>query len=790
MNLLEKLSANLNEIVANVGAVTSNSPLSDESSLAKPISLNLPRAFELPIATGSILTLDVEANSQIQLFNNLENDESDPSGLLQKENSFILFNPECPVLKYQLGFKLGESLQGSVGSIGFGIKSNAEIDLLSYRIHDQTEFVQDAILHDVQSMPLIFIQENVTSLKENECVAYNCYGKIAMQLGFSISDILLSCIPALKSYFKLANSTIVDLAIGDKVDLMYSIEDTFNLAISKIPDNKYKVSIKKSKVNTENVNYQLGINLSLKNPDNVKDYLSQFSNKFLESVSGLSIVELSGLNTKIDQYIADATNALNAEELDMVKDLLQRFNINIVDEVDKLKELVQKIKDIKNKLQISRIDELINQAQVKLSFIYEYQRIDSDEEILKAEFSELLLRQYYDNLLKLDTTPIVDDPNARKQITEYLRTEVEEKVRKWGFNLGIGNLNITTTNIDNKKLNQKTQTKLNTTNNDLYQKIVYEGLRKHEFKNLFNDRDTWQVDFKAEMEKFSQNPYPQISFNEFDFGLTLIQNHTEKKYKKHEKDRFMTIMNTALIWDIIPNLDFRERCDKIWKIINFTNDCTNIEISMQFQISNISIDLANRIKSILDDNIATLKIFARAFARMLPYIEDTLREDVNARTDFYSKYWYTYLEGRVTADKEYCQQTSEKIIKDLNSIGQNTLAGWEGSYAETKSFYQELNYLGTTSFVDNPYNQVDNFKFGFGALVSNIINNQYYQKDQIEDSYIKMKKMWLNSDSALALGAFFIEVTKDSPIFQKDFKKIIDIKYTDSKGNQKKLSVS
>ncbi len=803
MNLLEKLKTNLDEFVEtkNLGDVLSGKELSDETSVKEPIDISLGYPFELN-AGGGNLRLDNEAKFQISLFNNLDEDEDKEDNLLQNEKSFIKFDKEYPVLKYKFGFKISPSFKGSISALSFGIDSSASIELASYLKHEKSESVRSAITSDIKSLPIVFIAEDVEKLKENECVTYNCSGKIAMQLGFNIGELLLACVPWLKAFYNISKSTIVDAEIlDDNIDLMFSIEDSFKFAVSKVENEQFKVSIKKSKHRNASVGAGAGIKLAIKDTDKITAYIKDFADSFLAAIAETSIDKL---NAEIDRIKADVEKAIETlEDKDsFLNKLLAYFDIDGVSQAAKLEKLVTKVDGIRAK--IADVNNLIENAELTASVKFEYNRISTDEEILGAVISPDLLRNHFKNLIKLDTITLLEDDKFRAKITDYLRTKEIDETRKWAFGLGIGNLKFSAATEFDKEIDKQCQIKLSDDKKSFHAKILYDGLRKFERKGFSKNEVEWLVGFSAEMPNFSvsaypksgfqTNDFPDVKFDEFDYSFSFSQRHFENKFRENrrEKRKFLEFMNIALIWDIIPNDEFVAQCERIWEIVNTDSGSSEVEIGLHLQLPKISANMANRIYGVLNNNDACLMSFSKAFARLTPYIDGyEYRMDVDKRVELYYKYWLKYFktERRAIADLDNFGKGLGHLIADkLEEVKETKLSVIESDINESKSFY---NTFVPLVFNWNPKKRIDSFRMGFKELLFNYLKKSEKGSHKIiGDAFKQMRDMWRTDDLATALGAFFIEISNDSPALLKEIKRGIEIEYTDKNGKKRKLDIN
>ena len=799
MNLLEKLKTTFEEFVEtkNLGDVLSGKELSDQNSVKEPIEVSLGYPFELGIGEGT-LRLDNQAKFQISLFNNLDEDNDKEDNLLQKENSFLKFNAENPVLKYKLGFNISPGFNGSVSALSFGIDSEVSIELASYLKHEKNAKVRDAVGTDLKDIPLVFKLEDVKKLKENECATYNCLGKVAMQLGFNIAELLLACIPWLKAFYNITKSTIVDAEIlDDNVDLMFSIEDSFKFAVSKVENEQFKVSIKKSKHRNFKGGAGAGIRLAIKDADKIAEYLNKFADSFLEAVAGTTIEELNAEIDKIKTDIEKAKETLEDKE-SLLSKLLAYFNIDAENKVEKLEALVEKIDGIRKK--IANVNSLLEKAELTASVKFEYERISSDEEILGAVIPEEQLDKHFQSLVKLDTISLLEDEGFRKHISEYLRTKKTDETRKWNFGLGIGGLKLKAVKEFDKEIDQQCQIKLSDDKKSFHAKVLYDGLRRFERKGLSKNEIEWLVGFAAEMPEFSKSSYPQtgyklndfpdVKFDEFNFSFSFSQRHFENKFNENRREyrKFLEFMDIALIWDIIPDDEFKKQCDDIWEIINTDSGSSKAEISMHLQIPKITANMANRIYGVLHNEESCLLSFSKAFARITPYVDGReYRMDIDKRVELYYKYWLKYFKTRRKDVKDwegYGKGLSYSIVDKLEEMKEKKLAGFESDFTEGKSFY---NTFLPIAWNWNPQRRVDSFRMGFKELLFHFLHKSETGSHQvIGDSFKKMRGMWRTDELTTALGAFFIEITKDSFTLQKEIKRGIEIEYTDKDGKREK----
>ncbi len=803
MNLLEKLKTNFEEFVEskNLGDVLSGKELANPNSVKEPIEISLDYPFELGVESGN-LRLNNEAKFQISLFNNLDEDEDKDDNLLQNENPFIAFNPDFPVLKYQLGFKISPGFKGSISVLSFGIDTSASIELATYLKHNKDESVREAVASDFGNIPVVFKLDDVKELKENECVTYNCTGKIAMQLGFNIAELLLACVPWLKVFYNISKSTIVDAEIlDDNVDLMFSIEDSFKFAITKVEKEQYKVSIKKSKYRNAKIGAGAGIKLAIKNTDKISKYVKDFADSFLAAIAETSVDKLNEEIDKINEDIEKAIEVLEEKD-SLLNKLLAYFNIDGVNQAAKLEKLVEKVNGIRAK--IKDVNNLIENAELSASVKFEYDRVSSDDEILGAKISWKQLDKNFKNLIKLDTISLLEDEEFRKNINEYLRTKKVDETHKWSFGLGIGSLKFSAENEFDKEIDKQCQIKLSDDKKSFHTKILYDGLRKFERKGFSKNEVEWLVGFSAGMPNFSTNTYPKtvfqtndfpdVNFDEFDYGFSFSQRHFENKFRENrrEKRKFLEFMNIALIWDIIPNDEFIAQCERIWEFINTDSGSSEVEISLHLQLSRISSNMANRIYGVLNNDEACLISFSKAFARLTPYMDGYgYRMDVDKRVDLYYKYWLKYFktERRAIADVDnFGKGLGLMIVDKLEEVKDTKLSVIESDFNESGSFYKTFVPLASNW---NPKKRVDSFRMGFKELLFNFLKKSDKGSHKvIANSFKQMRDMWRTDDLATALGGFFIEVTKDSPTLSKEIKRGIEIEYTDKKGKKRKLDIS
>jgi len=138
-----------------------------------------------------------------------------------------------------------------------------------------------------------------------------------------------------------------------------------------------------------------------------------------------------------------------------------------------------------------------------------------------------------------DLTQILADSTPFK-LERHLNQDTVIRKKPWGFSLGIGPWKM----ISRDSIKKTTTQQKNLIDPEFpTYRIAFNGMREYDGEWI-NQKVKWLVDFKADMEDFSEQEIPRAE--EFDFGLHFLWQWEEDQFSGRE---IMTYLDHAMIWE-------------------------------------------------------------------------------------------------------------------------------------------------------------------------------------------------------------------------------------------------
>ncbi|MEM6517367.1 MAG: hypothetical protein AAF688_14385 [Bacteroidota bacterium] len=775
----------------NLEKLTSNDLLGNPTALKEELSYKLPPLIPIELDDSKLkLKSSANSNHSTQLFN--EEKDKDKDGILGKngeKNTVLPFNMDTPMLKHTLAFNVTLGATINTGNLEFGVESGGSLKTIAYLKHGKEEKVKDALLEDVKKMPFAYFISNVKRLNVNEAVSIVSDASLGITLNFSISDVASAGLSGLAKYMSSEETICLEINSGASVAINFSLKGAFKLVFVKLSGKKYDLYVQSAVSSTLKGGLNLGLEISLNNPEVLSDLLEDKLDSILEQITTLDSEELDDFEKKLKELSTKDLTLLDltSEEQKVADFLIERLDIG--NELDKLTALTNKIGSLRAEL--GKAFKMAAETKIKAAFGYEYSRISTEKTLLRAEMEEQMLNYTHKDLVLFNTLPFIDlatkPGNSNKiKIKEYFKESNLKIRREWGISIGIGKYRLGGSDI--KELESKRQKTIE--NNKLLEKVAYDGFRKYkESGDLGGFGNDYWVGFNVSMGDYKE-PF-SITAGDFDYGFSFFLEHREKRFRKNEKTKLMKLMDMAQLWNCISKSAFTEQVEELWALIGNKSKSSSITFSYHL---NINPDVFDTVKQMLFNMILNrpeqhLSLLSTAFGKATPFDPNFKhRKDSQLRGNTYGELWQTYFKNEGFAgspagnDFRYYTDLAEYFFKD-KEIG---LSKMEGAYVNQfgQSGAGDNVWFGGLIRINSPARNVVNFSNGIEALLGGILTNDPKYNKLIKGAFNNMEDCWKMQFCIKAIGIYFIDLASLKGIQNLVESKLI-INYKDSSGNDR-----
>ena len=403
-----------------LGEVLSQKKLSDPEAVQEPINYTLQpfsvKTTEIPSLT---LVASLNAQHQIQLFNNI-NEDSDPDSMIGTGvQAIVPFDAANPVMKYKISLEANASANLNTGGLNLGIKAGTQVHHFAYLKHPADTTVRSAILSDFASLPFIFNLTKVKTLKPGEALAFDAYASFGLTLDFDPVDLLAAGVSALSKYINENATFSMNINATGTLRVNFSATDSFELIFTKNQDGGYVVRVKKSTTRNSKISTGLQITDAFKNPETVSSLINSKMDDLLNAATNLT----KDKREEVTQTLTSIANgSMPFESLSDIQKLAletlaKRLKVPELaqDALNKAQEVINKIEEIKNNIQ----QEVIEVAKQKFTagFSYEYSNISQDEVLIEATMTESALEQTHQSLVLMSTDKLLSEAAAGNGVT-------------------------------------------------------------------------------------------------------------------------------------------------------------------------------------------------------------------------------------------------------------------------------------------------------------------------------------------------------------------------------------
>lgn len=342
-------------------------------------------------------------------------------------------------LKYSLAASASAKASAKIGTAGGSIAGDRSLRLLCYKRHDAARRIGEAVLSDVDELGSVLSAGDIAALSLGEAVALKARGKLTATFSVSWADIFSTSLQALSSLPGAASGAyLIEIGTGASATFTATLEDDFTLCFVREKasgERAFRVAVRKSEVHDTRFQAKAGVDIKFADPAAVKTALASVMAGVLDAPAAAI------------KAIEDATSLdkVPAKYRPVVEALAKRYGL----EGSPLQPLKKKLAELSEQV-TQRINQ-IAETKVSLGLTYEYLRLSSEASLLEARLSQEALTALHGALLNFDFARVLAYQGSGLALDFFLHQKTVERVRAWGFSLGMGtwfNLKSTQTRKD------------------------------------------------------------------------------------------------------------------------------------------------------------------------------------------------------------------------------------------------------------------------------------------------------------------------------------------------------
>lgn len=684
--------------------------LKDHSGKPEIISESLEEALSISFLDDA--KVNIAGKASVDLFNSKDDeDESDIIGLRSDTvdefalGSAITYSSENCWLKYSVEASIKGSSSKSTDELGIGIDSKAGILLRAYKVHNPDTALGEAVINDLEAMPLIFDVADVLDLQANEALALETKGKLNVALEFSWSDIIAQNISRLSRWLDQGEILNLDFGADLTAKINVSIEDFYKVTFSRDPAHpgSIRLGVHKSRIRGGEIGVQAKISAGLSNPDDFKVAYNAIVESIFEQPKDKlekikSLVDTSGLDDSIQSVVDRLSDRLGIDE-----------------SLDKVERVQKKIREIETDLK--DIIETAAKMKASISLSYEYGRLNNKDALLQVLIRNDRLPECHSAAISNNFSTITNLIDNESIVLERFFFQKSTRItHSWGFNLGFGSWKAMSNRFSEiefvENRDQLGRRRLSTF-----------GLRGYK-EDMSNEKRMFFVDFDAEMGEYSQYSEPKVT--EFDMALT-VSHVTEDPLLSDEE--IVAIADDATVWELAPTGEVEEAGGAYEILSKVFEGATDVKIVRTVTIRPAGFQKLLPLLSTFDMNQMAISLSAA-----LPYDEfrKSGRGTPDKRISLYSPLWKLYLEGAVIDPDSLARIANHELSKR----GYRRVGRWEKNWlneaAKSRTFAGVLaNHRGVAE-------DLKNFSLGMERLLT------AYQEGRSHKEIAKAYRMFDN----------------------------------------------
>lgn len=634
--------------------------------------LSYAKAADASVHGGSIKAIfGASVGAAIHLYNSADDIDDDgiisappPDAQPQESTPGVDFRPQIHFdagstwLKYSLAADATAKATGKIGMAGGSIGGDRSVLLLCYKRHNTTDRIGQAVAADLDGVASPLTVSDILGLGVQEATALKIRGKLTATLTLTWADIFSTSLHQLGGLLGSRSSGALMLSIPASASVTFAatLDDDFTLCFTRESmsgDRAIRVALRKSVTHDHRFAAKAGVQIGFADPAAVETVLTKVMAGVLDvQEAALAAIERAPSLQKVPEQYQPVVTVL-----------AERYGI---EDLDPLAPLKAKLKNIRSSL-TDRIDQMAK-AKVSTGFQYEYVRIASEASLLEATLSEAALGKLHGALLAFDFAKVLAYQGPGLALDFFLHQKTVDRVRAWGFSLGIG----TWLSLQSRQKRR-----------DLFvsrryrspgeERVTRAYLGSTHYKANIN---SWSTEYgavlKADLEE-ARTP-EQSAGRDFNCGLHLWWQESRIK----PASELARVVDDAVLWGVIGAEAAPELHAQLHRAIGQMRECTP---RLSAQLSDHGLRHAVRvIASAVDGD------WGRHAARALPwYAKQTARATCASRETVYTPFFADYARARDRSGSAL----KGLIASSLRDYG-GGLAGQEARGETAWTLYQVL----------------------------------------------------------------------------------------------------
>lgn len=643
-------------------------PLKDSS--LKTELLSYDKGAETTAQSGSIKAVfGATAAAAIHLYNSA--DDIDDDGVIGNRGEAVdpakastdwrpqlVFQPGNAWLKYSLSAAATAKATAKIGTAGGSIGGDRSLRLLCYKRHDAAVRIGEAVLADVDEIASVLSASEIAGLSVGEAVALKSRGKLTATLSISWSDIFSTSLHGLTDVLGAdrAGAFLINVGASASASFTATIDDDFSLSFVReraSGDRAFRVALRKSAVHDARFEAKAGVQIEFADPAAVEKVLASVVAGVLDApAAALKAIDEATSLERVPQRYRPVAEAL-----------AERFGLDEANPLPKLKKKLQELSEL-----LSERVTQIAKTKVSLGFSYEYMRLASEASLLEATLSEEALARLHGALLSFDFQRVLAYTGSGYALEFFLHQKTVERVRAWGFSLGVG----TWFNLKSKQLRKDRFVSRR------YVSPAGEALtRAYLGSTQYSaNANTWTTEYgaalKADLEQ-ARAPQ-QTAARDFKCGLHLWWEESRIK----TATELARVVDDAVLWGVIDAAAAPALEAQLQGALGSAGEC---KPRLSVMLSDHGLRQAMRAFAGADD-----AAWARHAARALPwYAKQSARASCASREAVYAPLFEAY-RRRPDASGSALKQLIAKSLRDYGG----GLAGQESIGETPWTVYQVL----------------------------------------------------------------------------------------------------
>ncbi len=540
-------------------------------------------------------------------------------------------------LRYRLEGGLAVTGKADVDPDTFGLRFEAgkSVVLSDYRAHSRSEEdVQAAVASDLHWPRFAFQRHDVLRLPEDDALELRVTGKLGAAVELSWASVLAGNLNELGDTLGVQGPLDVELGLSARFQAGLAVHDDFRIVFARPRANPaerpFRVSVRKARSRSTKARIDVNAGAKFADPEVVR--------AALEAALGERLAP-------VDRMLAKSAGQLTSAEESMRSRLVSRLGL----ESKALATIRAKRNQLEAKAQ--KALDAIARAEVRAGVSFEYGRFKEEEALLDVNLTPAALRELHSDLARGNFSVLLErsahEPDEI-ELVEFLRESTLERLKSWGFSLGLGSRFGSVSSFDRERRTMQVDAQ-----NRL--KATFLGCHGYEVerrkKGVWSGW-TWSGELEARMDGFQA----EASLRSFRFGLELQFEWTKQVGPKLMDD----VADAAVLWQVVEDPA---------TVVAAMESLKGKEATARLvlRVAPEALPAILRVGAPLDTDLAAL-----ALAAAMPFKrakKDPVRDSVAERRRLYSGLWKRYLKdasrGLVVNAREY-GQLAERHFTDLS----------------------------------------------------------------------------------------------------------------------------